>query len=339
MGKQHKLREEDEEETGQEDKENQSYRPCSPSSDGDSSDRPIIDISTLPFDHPGDGYILFDPKNPQHYGVVNRQSGGYHKYVRYDFSGPDPMAYGCDGKDMPILQIRLTARPAKTLPNCLDDQQPLDDDFAIFYPWHNRRGDIDLAIEAHKDIGIEADVLRYRRIMAERRKLRQKALEGELLQTRNQEAKEELEQRLYRARASTRIEITLKTLKRVAPYRTNKGWCTIPELKAGAGPADGEYQYKRDLNIALSHQDNTRYPETGGWYCKKCQSKRAYHTVQECPYNKRCLYCYLPGHWSYECAHPIRDAVNSLAWSQPLTLKQVLALGDRVGRCAMSPKI
>ena len=293
-----------EEEEAPESKEERTYRPATPS-DGELSDSPIADPRTLPFDHPGEDFFLFDPTNPLHYGIINKQTGQYCKYVRYLFNCPDPTVQGCEEKGGVITQTRIIAKRSKDDPNFEDDQKPKDDNLAIFYPWHLGRNDVDQAIEAHKNVGIEADVQRYRRILAEGRRLQHKQIEVQGLLARNQEAKEEVETRLYWAKAPTVIENEKQRLRRVAPYRYKSGWKTVPSIRAGAGPADSDQiLYRRNIFVALSPQHHVNYPENGGWYCGICKSMRAYHKQIDCPHNKKCFYCGLPGHLGYECPIP-----------------------------------
>jgi len=132
-----------EEEDKEKQREETPYRPTTPSDDGNQSNSPIADVQTMPFDHPGQGFFLFEPPNPLHYGVINRKTRQYCKYVRYNFTGPDPVVQGCDGPGEELHQTRIIAKPDREDPNFENDQKPMDDDLAIFFPWHKGRSDID----------------------------------------------------------------------------------------------------------------------------------------------------------------------------------------------------
>ena len=88
--------------------------------------------------------------------------------------------------------------------------------------------------------------------MAEGRRLNERQLELDILRTRHQEAKSELESRLYHAQAGSRVNKELRRQTRVAPYRVASGWRTVPRLLAGVGPADNDILHQRNLQVALS---------------------------------------------------------------------------------------
>ena len=87
MGKQglqypeeNKAEEEEEKGEAPESKEEHTYRPATPSN-GELSNSPIADPKMLPFNHPGEDFFLFNPTNPLHYRVINKQTGQYCKYI------------------------------------------------------------------------------------------------------------------------------------------------------------------------------------------------------------------------------------------------------------------
>lgn len=109
----------------------------------------------------------------------------------------------------------------------------------------------------------------------------------------NRDKRTRLEQRLTKARASSRIMAAILTI----PTYPNS---IVPRFRVGQGPATSD-----EARVGQKRKREAANPDTdSGRYCETCGSKFAHHDPWQCPKLKKCLYCKRTGHWSVQCTDP-----------------------------------
>ena len=89
------------------------------------------------------------------------------KWVRYDLEGPNPKVLGTQGIVWPVYEQELHANP-RPAPNFSELCQFCDNTLQVFHYNHGSRALVDRALVQIGDIGLEAEVHRYRHLVEER---------------------------------------------------------------------------------------------------------------------------------------------------------------------------
>ena len=94
------------------------------------SDKEESDKENRDNDHPGEGWLVFDPDNHEHYLVaVENATGDVHttRYIKYVMTDDGPIIHGCDRKEGEVFKKPLQARSEDARPNLIDNGQIRDD--------------------------------------------------------------------------------------------------------------------------------------------------------------------------------------------------------------------
>ncbi len=229
--------------------------------------------------HPGEGWMIYDPANPAHYPFVFANEEGRAEtanYIKYATTGAEVQHLGTRRKGTTPYACPLHAR-AFPEPNFYKPGVK-DTDLAIFYPDCTSRVIVDDALEHLQDPGVVADVYRLRAHvnLLERAKRQRTELDSEIRTLR----KKILDDERYLVHASARSRLQ-DHLLRTRPSSPPTSF--IPRIHAGQGPQDDEM----DETDSLSNRAVTGKRKRGGikpshpYPCQWCLTYD--HTEDDCP--------------------------------------------------------
>jgi len=250
------------------------------------------------------------------------------RWVRYELNRNNPRALGTQGMVRPIYEQELHANP-RPAPNFSEPHQFRDNALQVFHYTHGSCALVDRALTQLGDIGLEAEVARYRFHMEERDNLalRHQRIDREDLT--NNDAIIRTGRFLANARGASWVGTTLFTF--ILPDRQPARITTespeplpiplqspittrIPRLTAGQGPPD------RTTSPPLPHEDGqfifslSPPDDTGVWdkipFCHNCQVRG--HDKATCS-NSECYFC-VETHSTFGCPIPHRCCTDNHCW-------------------------
>jgi hypothetical protein len=222
-------------------------------------------------------------------------------WVRYSLTGQNPYVEGTMGYNKPLYHRDLHAEP-KPSPAFNDSHAFRDDHLQIFEPTHKSRRVVDRSLEEVGDVGLAAEVQRFR-YWSGARQIQRQQLQHIEAALRDADAEYlATSHYLARARGPSRIGAALFTLLSLnippKPRTTHSpSPLPIPPLKAAQGPSTGP-------NPPSTHkihffQDENCDPETR-YYCLICMEP-GNHTNHNC--RNCCKWC-LEAHPASNCPRP-----------------------------------
>jgi len=98
--------------------------PIELSTDDENSDKENTDNN-----HPGEGWFVYDPNDPEHYVIATEKGNAIHaaKYIRYTMTDDGAFVEGCNEKGGEVFRKPLQARSEDARPNLIDNGQIRDD--------------------------------------------------------------------------------------------------------------------------------------------------------------------------------------------------------------------
>src|SRR6266850_7137040 len=250
------------------------------------------------------------------------------RWVRYELNRNNPCVLGMQGMVRPVYEQELHTNP-RPAPNFSEPRQFRDDTLQVFHYNHGSCALVDRALTQLADIGLEAEVTRYRFLMEECDDLvlRRHRLDQEDIA--NNDALIQTGRFLAHARGPSCIGTTLFTF--IIPERTPACLHTespeplsvpprsprttrIPQLAAGEGPPD------QTTSPTLLHEDgqfifSLSPPDDTGVcnktpFCHNCQVRG--HDEATCP-NSECYFC-AETHLTFGCPIPHRCCTDDHCW-------------------------
>jgi len=115
-------------------------------------------------DHPGTGWLVYDPNNPEHYVITAEKDEEVHatKFIKYTMTNDGAFIEGCDKKGGEVFRKPLQARSEDVRPNLIDNGQICNDQLHSLAPTSRLRDMVNCHIHDMKDPRLTADVTRYR---------------------------------------------------------------------------------------------------------------------------------------------------------------------------------
>jgi len=227
-------------------------------------------------EHPGEGWITYDPNNQEHYVVAAEDAAGdVHAahYIKYVMTDDGPFVHGCDKKGAEVFKKPLQARSEDARPNLLDNGQIRDDLLYALAPTSKLRDMVDRHVHDMKDPGLTADIARYRARTATQEELTAQA--------------KKLKERLH-SNHDDLIATTHRLIYARVPTRLFR------RVFADENPLDplrGPHPYRRPLPA---------YPH----FCYECWEVLPSHRISKCPKRGQCCFCPRPNHTSVDCTAP-----------------------------------
>src|SRR6267142_2559974 len=250
------------------------------------------------------------------------------RWVRYELNRTNPRALGTQGMVRPIYEQELHANP-RPAPNFSEPCQFRDDALQVFHYNHGSCALVDQALTQLGDVGLEAEVARYRFHMEERDNLalcRQRIEREELA---NNNAIIRTGRFLANARGASRVGTTLFTFilpDRQPAHITTKSpeplpvppqsltTTCIPWLTTGQGPPDRTASPPLPYNdgqfiFCLFLPDNTGVHDKIP-FCHNCQVRG--HNEATCS-NTKCYFC-TEAHLTFGCPTPHCCCTDDHCW-------------------------
>jgi len=227
-------------------------------------------------EHPGEGWMAFDPNNQEHYVVAAEDdTGNVHaaQFIKYVMTDDGPFVHGCDKKGAEVFKKPLQARSEDARPNLLDNRQIRDDLLYTLAPTSKLRDMVDRHVHDMRDPGLSADIARYRARTATQEELTAQA--------------KKLKERLH-SNHDDLIATTHRLIYARVPTRLFR------RVFADENPLDplrGPHPYQRPMPM---------YPR----FCYECWEVLPSHRISSCPKCGQCCFCTHPNHSSIECAAP-----------------------------------
>ena len=256
--------------------------------------------------HPGVGWALFDSGNTGHYPLVflnEQDQPEVAKYICFRTVKEETHLVGTRGKGEAEYATPLYAK-AYLSPN-FNCRGVKDTDLNIFHPAHTSRLLVDTALVALRDLGVLADIHRFRTYHNTLTSVKRQRLELGKQEDRTEAKLLTVEHCLVSSAIRTRLQQHLLVTRPPSPPMVTLPSRSqhIPHIFAAQGPPDvepGEDSLERCT--VLGKRRHGAKPKFS--YCLRCSTDKPGHAVKECPLWKTCRWCLSTQHAHDECPSP-----------------------------------
>ena len=271
--------------------------------------RTLLSSPSLTDDDPArQGWMEYNAQNPNHYPVFYTNLFGQRtlaKYIRYTLHNGIPTVQGCLHPAQGIYGDTLHPKQHPNPVSAEEDPKINDTNFKMFDPTIDQRLVIDHAVAALNDIGVNAEVARWRAAKEEERRARMDKDNAEERSRMAHQKRLRAEERLYLARVPTRIAHLILDPS-VPPTPEPVKHPALPSITAAQGPADDpEDRWGPPCTWPAPVPNNWIIPPiTANHFtilgpCLSCQKE--YHIANNCPFKDQCHACWHEAHTFKRC--------------------------------------